>query len=251
MSEALNINSQYFDSEYKHTWKRTIPPGLTEAETDMICEAGGLTRQSSALDLMCGYGRHALELARRDIPVTAIDNLKDYIEEINQASQEQALPVKTLVSDVTSIDLPGQFDAAICMGNSFAFFDRLQASKLVANVSKHLKANGIFIINSWAIAEIAIRYFKERDWHWAGEYQCVLESKYHFQPSRIETRQTVLKDNQVVAILDGIDYIFSLDEIEAMLEETGMKITSLYSTPRKKKFALGDPRIYIIATKFN
>jgi len=45
------------------------------------------------------------------------------------------------------------------MGNSFAFFDRQDAVTILKNISGHLKAGGIFIINSWMIAEVALKHF--------------------------------------------------------------------------------------------
>jgi hypothetical protein len=47
----------------------------------------------------------------------------------------------------------------------------------------------------------------------------------------------------------GIDYIYSLDETEALLNKSGLVINETWSIPGKKKFALGEPRIYIVAEK--
>ena len=73
-----NINNSYFDGYYKNIWRQIFPEKITQAETDFIIEEGGLQNGSYVLDLMSGYGRLAIELARKDIKVTAVDNLKDY-----------------------------------------------------------------------------------------------------------------------------------------------------------------------------
>ena len=69
---TTNINDSFFDSSYKYDWKKIIPPGLTEAEVDFIIEVASLHPGDHVLDLMCGYGRHAIELASRDIKVKAL-----------------------------------------------------------------------------------------------------------------------------------------------------------------------------------
>ena len=60
MSSATNINNVFFKGAYKEAWRHLIPQGLTEAETDFIIDIASLSGQSKVLDLMCGYGRHAL-----------------------------------------------------------------------------------------------------------------------------------------------------------------------------------------------
>ena len=246
---TANINNIFFNGLYKHAWKEIIPPGLTEAEVDFIQEMTAIKSPGKILDIMSGYGRHTLELGRRGIQVTAIDNLQDYIDEIKIKASEQNLPIESIRSDVLNVKLNGVYDAAICMGNSFAFFDKDDALKVLKNISNHLKPNGVLIINSWMIAEIAIKYFKEKDWHYAGEYKCMLEYKYCFFPSRIESEQTIISPDGVVESVKGVDYIFTLNELEGMLNKAGLRTLDLFSTPRKKKFTLGDGRIYIVASK--
>lgn len=245
----MNINDTYFSGSYQHAWKRIIPPGLTEAETDLITEAASLAEGSRVLDLMCGYGRHALALARRGLKVDALDNLQAYIDEIQLTSNEEGLPVKAVCADVLTASFDGLYDAAVCMGNSFAFFNREDAAIIFKNVSAHLKPGGVLLLNSWMIAEIAIRHFKERDWYMAGEYKCILDNKFLFHPSRIETDQTVIGPDGKMETVKGVDYIFTLGELESMLEAAGLQMQNVYSTPRKRKFSLGDASAYITAVK--
>jgi len=249
-SSSSNINNTFFKGLYKHAWKGIIPPGLTEAEVDFIQEVAALKKRSKVLDIMCGYGRHALELARREVSVTAIDNLQAYIDEIKTKAEEENLSVNAFHADVLHANLDEVYDAIICMGNSFAFFNREDAITILKNCSDHLKKDGVLIINSWMIAEVAIRHFKEKDWHYAGEYKCMLEYKYWLHPSRIESEQTIIAPDGSIETVKGIDYIFTLNELELIFNEAGLKTKDVFSTPRKKRFALGDGRAYIVASKF-
>jgi SAM-dependent methyltransferase len=248
-SSSQNINNTFFEGSYKHAWKGIIPAGLTEVEADFIHEIAALKNGDKVLDIMCGYGRHAIELGKRGVQVTAIDNLQDYIDEIKAKATEQNLPVHAIREDVLYVRLNEIFDAAICMGNSFAFFDRADAVTILKNISNHLKPGGILIINSWMVAEVAIKHFKEKDWHYAGDYKCMLEYKYCLHPSRIESEQTIISPDGSIEIRRGVDYIFTLDELEGMFNEAGFKTKAVFSTPRKKKFTIGDGRVYIVAEK--
>ncbi|HWJ25493.1 MAG TPA: class I SAM-dependent methyltransferase [Flavisolibacter sp.] len=246
-----NINDRFFEGSYKDAWKKTIPEGLSEAEVDFIIDIGSLKAGSKVIDLMCGWGRHSIELARRGITVTAIDNLKDYVEEIKLKALQEGLNIQTVHRSVLDITLEGEYKAAICMGNSFNFFDRDDALSILKNVSSHLSPKGVLVINSWSIAEIAIRYFKEKDWYWAGDYRCVIDYKYALHPSRIESEQAIIASDGTSETLTAVDYIYSLEELEHLFRAAGLRTKVLYSTPRKKPFSFGDVRVYIVAEKIH
>jgi cyclopropane fatty-acyl-phospholipid synthase-like methyltransferase len=244
-----NINNRFFEGLYKDVWKKLINPALTRAECDFIQEIADLQENDTVLDIMCGYGRHALELARRGMNATAIDNLQDYITEIDIAVAEEALHVKAFASDALEPLPEGPFKAIICMGNSFSFFDKEDAQQLLQNISSSLQQGGTFILNSWMVAEIAIRHFKEKDWMQVEDFKYLLDYKYQFYSSRIESEHTIIRNDGATEVIKGVDYIFTLSELEDMFEKAGLKTINLYSTPRKKRFTLGDSTIYIVAEK--
>jgi SAM-dependent methyltransferase len=245
-SQKTNINDRFFEGHYKEVWRKLIPPGLSEAECSFLEEVANLQKDDKVLDLMCGYGRHALELGRRGYQVTAIDNLQAYVDEINTAATNENIPVKATASGALEVELHQIYKAAICMGNSFAFFNRVDATALMQKISSHLAADGVFILNTWMIAEIAIRHFQEREWYEVDHYKYLLDYKFHFSPSRIESEHTLLAPDGTVEVIQGVDYIFTLQELESMIKEAGMQLKSVYSTPRKKPFRMGDNKAYIV-----
>jgi cyclopropane fatty-acyl-phospholipid synthase-like methyltransferase len=246
---STNVNDTFFDGIYKDVWRGLIHPGISEAECDFLKDVAHLEKGDNVLDLMCGYGRHALELARRGFPVTAIDNSADYIKEINAVSQTESLPVEAFAAGALQVELLKQYSAAICMGNSFAFFNREDATTLLKKIASCLIQQGTLLINSWMIAEIAIRHFREKDWYALDGFKYLLSNKFCFQPGRIESEHTIISEKGQVEIIYGIDYIFTLSELESMFKEAGLKTKGLYSTPRKKPFRIGDSTIYIVAEK--
>ena len=246
---SANINDSFFDGYYKDIWRAIIPEALTKAEVDYLVDAAGLEAGNNVLDLMCGYGRHALALARKGINVTAIDNLAHYINEIKQIAEKESLPLSAQLFDVMQFQPEDQYDLIMCMGNSVCFFNKEDSEKLYSRISSVLKQGGKFIFNSWMIAEIAIIQFKEKAWTYVGEIKFLSDSKYLFHPSRIEAESIFIAPDGTTERKMGVDYIYSLDETEAMLNKSGLVINETWSIPGKKKFGLGEPRIYIVAEK--
>src|SRR5687767_14720955 len=111
--KPTNANSSFFDGYYKDIWRQFFPEKTTKAEVDFIISDAKLVPGNSVIDIMCGYERHSLEMGRRRIEVTAVDNLCDYINEIKVKVEAEKLPIETLCEDVLEMQINKQFDAAI------------------------------------------------------------------------------------------------------------------------------------------
>ena len=244
-----NVNDTFFDGHYKDIWRSIIPEILTTREVDFIQQYFNLKPEDKVLDIMCGYGRHALGLARKGMNVTAIDNLAEYINEIKEIAEKENLAIVAIQSNVINYTADADFDLVICMGNSLNFFDAEDTLNIMKAVAGHLKTGGKFLINSWSVAEIVSRNFRERNESKIGDMRFLTESKSLSHPTRIETQSTIIAPNGSVETKTGIDYIFTVAEIEEMLSKVGFAVNEMYSIPGKKKFAEGEPRIYIIAEK--
>lgn len=244
-----NINDTYFDGYYKDIWRSIIPAELTPKEIDFMLSYFNLHPGSKVLDLMCGYGRHAIALAKKDIAVTALDNLDDYIIEIKKVAEEENLPIKAINADVLQYKIDDKYDLALCMGNSLNFFNAEDTQHLLLNIHSHLKPGGHLLINTWSLAEIAIKQFTEKSWSYVGELKYLTDSKYQFHPTRIESDSFILSPDGHIEKKKAIDYIFSVSEMETMLNKVGFSMKEIYSIPGRKKFTLGEPRAYIVAEK--
>ncbi|HLF45435.1 MAG TPA: class I SAM-dependent methyltransferase [Chitinophagaceae bacterium] len=244
-----NINSDYFNGYYKEIWRTIFPEKTTLAEVDYVIEECGLQQGSSVLDMMSGYGRHALALGRKGMKVVAVDNLPEYSNEINEKAAEEKLDVKSICADILELQVESQFDAVICMGNSLQFFNENDTTKLLSAISSHIKPGGKFIINSWSLAEIVMKQFKEKSWSRFDNLLLLVESKFLLRPARVETTSLIITDNGEREEKQAVDYIFSIAELESMLHKTMFQLKEVYSIPGKKIFSPGDPRAYIVAEK--
>jgi 2-polyprenyl-3-methyl-5-hydroxy-6-metoxy-1,4-benzoquinol methylase len=244
-----NINDTYFDGYYKDIWRTIIPSELTPKEVDFIIPYFKLAPRSKVLDLMCGYGRHTIALASKGMDVTAVDNLAAYINEVNKAANEANVKVNTVQANVLDFVSTEKYDLVMCMGNSLNFFDAADTEKLFSNISSCLNTGGHLLINSWSIAEIAFKSFKEKSWSTIGDIKFLTDSKILFQPTRMETESIIIAPDGTTEVKMAIDYIFSINEMNAMLTTAGFLLKEIYSIPGRKKFTVGEPRAYIVAEK--
>ena len=244
-----NINDTFFEGYYKEVWRSIIPDELTVKEIDFIISHFNLEPGSKVLDLMCGYGRHAIALAKKGMAVTAVDNLGDYTSEISKVSEKEQLPLKVMKADAITYQPDDEFDLIICMGNSLNFFNAEETTKIFDKIVSVLKPGGHLLINSWSLAEIVIKNFQQKSWSTVAGMKSLADSKFLFHPTRIETEWTFIDAAGKTENKTGVDYIYSINEMETMLNQAGLVLKEVYSIPGKKKFSLGEPRAYLVAEK--
>lgn len=244
-----NINDQYFDGLYKDIWKTLIPESLSQKEVDFMETFFKLESSSKVLDLMCGYGRHSIELAKKGFAVTAVDNLSAYIAAIEQQASKFNLPIQAIQKSVLDFETHESFDLVICMGNSINFFSPEEISQIFEKLSQNVKAGGHLLINTWSLAEIAIPKFVDNSWALINEIKCLNRSSYLFHPTRIETETIMIDKSGTIENKTAVDYILSVSEMESLLTKSSFSLVEIYSIPGKKQFSLGDSRAYIVAKK--
>src|SRR5437867_3497849 len=98
-------------------------PDKTLAETEQIVSLLQLTVGATILDLGCGPGRHALELARRGFHVTGVDRTARYLAAARKHADKLGVQVELVQADMRQFMRPRAFDFALNLSTSFGFFD--------------------------------------------------------------------------------------------------------------------------------
>lgn len=139
---------------YAHT-KGTIQ------EVDHVVAALGLRRGKRVLDVGCGTGRHAHELARRGIEVHGIDISQRFVDIASAGS----VPLATFErSDARSLTFQSEFDAVICLCQGA--FGMMTADgeddAVVAGMARALRPGGQLALSAFN-AYFAVRYHDGAD----------------------------------------------------------------------------------------
>jgi SAM-dependent methyltransferase len=96
----------------------------TVAEVDFIIAEFGLPPGSRILDMGCGTGRHAIELARRGYRVTGVDIAAGMLAAARKAADKAGVAVMWIEADATRFTTPERFDAALCLcGGGFGILN--------------------------------------------------------------------------------------------------------------------------------
>ena len=143
-----------FFTELPNTfWRAAIPPQATEAEIDFLVRTVGLRPGDSVLDVCCGSGRHALELARRGDRVTGIDVSAEAIAYARRAAGDERLAVDLWVGDVRALPTDVRADVAICMGNAFGYLEHAGTQAFLADLAAIVRPGGALVVDYGFVAE--------------------------------------------------------------------------------------------------
>lgn len=216
-------------------------PAKTGPDCDFICRILSEVAPPPAeiLDLGCGTGRHALDLAGHGYSVTGVDRSPERVA--YASAQAEALYLRNcqfITADLLELDLCKQFSAAICLFNTFSLFTSNDAAvRLFRNIRDHLNVDGIWIVHLYSMWPAIAAGTLD-----GGEYEAVMECdgvtrsvtgrhiisnlnntyEHHRRIHDSKDARTTVREEVVR------QRMFTPNEIDLLCRLTGLQIQSVY-----------------------
>ena len=135
---------------YSRTYDKEPFTQGTIQEIDFIEQEIGFNKGKRILDIGCGTGRHALELAKRGYTVTGIDLSKSQLKRAREKARAAEVNVIFEHGDARSLRFKNKFDAALilCEGG-FALMETDEMNfSILQGTARALKSGGIVILTT-------------------------------------------------------------------------------------------------------
>jgi len=203
----------------------------------------------SVLDLACGPGRHVLGFADMNIETTGVD-LSAYL--LNQAANlvdQEKLSATLVHSDLLAYQPTQKFDLITNLFTSFGYYSSATENQLVLDKSyQWLNAKGTLIIDTFG---------KEQAAHSIEPVHC---TEYDNGDLRFERPLLIdnmsLYSNEWILVRDNQayrweyeHYVYSANELTAMLKQAGFKKVEIYGSLQKDDYDLSADRLVAVARK--
>lgn len=220
----------------------------TDREVRFITDVLNLNPGQSILDLYCGYGRHAIELAKQGFVVTGVDATKDFLDIAAQKAKEANVNMAFEQKDMRDLDYEQQFAAVINMFAAFGYFTDDENANIIKLVAKALQPEGLFLIDllnkDWMLRNSLNRYWR----HPSGEY--VLSYKVELEKGLATMKRQLI--NQVTGAKTQYEFVlraYSLPEMADIFSYCGLSVIATYGGFDGRAYSSETPRMIILAKK--
>jgi SAM-dependent methyltransferase len=245
---------------YKYAWTLDIKNESwtenTEKQVDFIIKTLALTGKESILDLACGYGRHSLAFAGKGFSVTGVDITKAYIDDAKKTAHELSLDATFICADIREIIYREQFDVVLNLADGAIGYlendeENLKIFDIIAN---SLKSGGKHFMDI-GNAEYAERNFPTTHWEsgtkmlalaqfgWDAKTKCMTYGGWDIPYGEIMQKPNIDMENA-----DPIR-LYSLDELERILQKRGMKVISDFADYSSRKSSAKEMQLNVYSIK--
>jgi ubiquinone/menaquinone biosynthesis C-methylase UbiE len=187
------------------------------------CPAGG-----DLLDVPCGYGRHAIPLARAGYRVTGVDRSPTLLAEARRRAGDDK-PPELVEADYRELPFPDEsFDAALNLFTSLGFYGDEEDVKALTEIGRVLRPAARLVIETMHRDRL-VHGFHEQDWQLVGEGRLLLEQRTFDAASGVaQTTQTLIdktgeRDSRSFSVR-----VYTATELVAMLLRAGFAEAKCY-----------------------
>ncbi|MFO0576986.1 MAG: class I SAM-dependent methyltransferase [Polyangia bacterium] len=213
---------EIFDDDYLHTLP-FMTPQQTEREVAFLLEALQLPQGGRVLDIGCGYGRHAMEIAARGYKTVGLDLSLPLLIRATDAARRVGVNVDFVHGDMRDMTFDGEFDGAYSFFTTFGYFDDDTNRRVATGICKALRPGGRLVLDlinrDYLIADLPTRVW------WQGDGCVVLEEvDFNYFTSRLQVqRQIIIEDGRQLEQEISIR-AYSLHEIGKVLHHAGFRV---------------------------
>jgi len=147
------IKKQWYETLFDNYGKKYDEECFTQGtigECDFLEKEFNFDKSLKILDVGCGTGRHAIELAKRGYNITGIDLSESQIQRAKEKAENVGLKIDFIVADARNLPFDNEFDIAImlCEGG-FPLMETDEMNyEILKSVSKSLKNSSKFIFTT-------------------------------------------------------------------------------------------------------
>jgi SAM-dependent methyltransferase len=238
-----------FNDDYVRTMEKLTDAQIAR-EVDFIEASLGLERGGAMLDLACGTGRQAIDLASRGYEVVAFDLSLSMLARAGDEAQERDVKLNFVQGDMREMTFEEQFDGVYSWNTSFGYFDEEKNANVVDRVHRALKKGGLFLLDV-VNRDFILRQTPSLAWFEGDGCVCMDEMTIDFITSRMKVKRTLMLDDGRSREIEYSMRVYSLHELGKILHEHGFKVcevTGRVATPGVY-FGNESPRTIILAEK--
>ncbi len=238
---------KFFEGPFLDVQQNFLTAEETKAEVSFIINSLNLKPNENVLDIPCGLGRLTLELAEYGCNMTGLDFTESYLDICKKVAFERELDIRLHQGDMRKPPWNNQFDAALCVGGSFGYFDDAENDKFIKTVYDTLKPGGRFLLFAH-VAESLFPMFQRKDWRRIGKSIVLDDRSYDIENNRINSEWTIIRGNETTVQYSSMR-IYRYSDMRDMFKSAGFDNLKAYGSVEGEPFEFRSKRLYLVGTK--
>jgi SAM-dependent methyltransferase len=240
----------FFDEDWLAIALTIEDPERTATQVDFVVERLGLEPGARVLDLACGHGRHAVELARRGFAVTGFDLSEPSLELARERAADQGVELELVRGDMRELSWEDEFDAVVNLFTAFGYFaDAEDDARVLAAVVRALRPRGALLLDTVNLFLLA-RGFEERHWSELLDGRLMLEDRaYDHLAGRSTATWTLLAADGGRSEHRHSLRVYTLPELAALLARSGLEVVEAWGGWDGQPYGFEGARLIVHARK--
>jgi len=240
----------FFDEDYLTIYRPMFSEEVTTRETEFIESALALHAGSKLLDLACGFGRHAIGMAKRGYEVTGLDFNASYLAIAEAVAQESGLRVTWQQGDMRTLPFEAEFDAAYSYFTSFGYFGDDENEKVIEGVARSIRPGGRFLIDlinrDWILTHPAHRIWNQRE----DGSLLMEETSFDLTGSRVIAKQIHLTPDGAKRLEKSYQVrAYTCAELSSMLHRHGLETREVWGGIDRSAYSTDSRRLVLLAER--
>jgi SAM-dependent methyltransferase len=194
------------------------------------------------LDVPCGRGRIAFELAKRGISVVGVDVTRRFVDSARARFRRNGLPGEFIRGDMRRIDFEGRFHAAYNWFGSFGYFSERENAEFLKRLARAVRPGGRLLVEQ-GNRECILRHFRTRD------ESPGLRTRVRWNPrsQRVEATWQYLAGHHWCRSRSSIR-LYTPAQLSALFHSAGFTVDTICDRDGKP-FTRGSPRLIFVGRK--
>ena len=221
-----------------------------EQDTNFMLDSLELPAGSNILDLACGAGVHAVEIASRGYQVVGVDQSPVMLKLARGYNESRSQNVSFIESDMRKLNLEGVCDGIVCWSASFGYFDDATNEDVLRRLARALRPGGRLLLDVPNRDHIAAKS-PSMAWFEKRGAVCMDETRFDFKTSRLMAKRMVMFDDGRSRELAYDMRLYALHEAQQLLQRTGFRLLEVsgHRAHRGAFFGMESERMMLLAVR--
>ncbi|MEO7327038.1 MAG: class I SAM-dependent methyltransferase [Minicystis sp.] len=244
---GFDFDTLFEADDYLHFYEETLRGEQTAAQVDFLEQQLSMIGPLRVLDLGCGHGRHANELAARGHDVVGVDLVQGFLDLAARDAEARGLTVTYARHDFRALPFEAAFDRAVCLFDAFGFFPDEDNLAVLAAIARALVPGGMLCLDvrnrDWMIKHLPPITVLEK-----GDDLMIDRHHFDTQSGRLIDRRILVRDGVIKRRPFSIR-LYSLSELALLLGAVGLSVCDTFGDFRGAPVSMQHNRMVVIARK--